>query len=316
MMNNEHNVSRQMRKKPPFRNRNARLSRGDVTFEIVVVVLLSIVALIIVYPLIYVISASFSDAIGVTAGKMVLWPVDPTLSNYAEVFKNASIMTGYKNSLIILFMGTAFNLVMTILAAYPLSRKNLWGRDVLMKVITFTMFFSGGLIPVYLMVAKTLGLTNSWGALILPGSVSVYNLIIMRTFFTTSIPYELQEAAEIDGASHFMTLIRIMLPLSGPIVAVIALYYGVGHWNSYFSAMLYISEEALQPLQLFLRKVLIINSAQSLMDMGSDEAARQAMRAEVIKYAVIVLSSLPMLIIYPFVQRFFVKGVMIGSVKG
>jgi len=285
-------------------------------FEVIVVALLTIVALIIVYPLIYVISASFSDAVSVTAGKMVLWPVDPTLSNYAEVFKNTSIMTGYKNSLMILFIGTAFNLVMTILAAYPLSRKNLWGRNVLMKVITFTMFFSGGLIPVYLMVAKTLGLTNSWSALILPGSVSVYNLIIMRTFFTTSIPYELQEAAEIDGASHFMTLIRIMLPLSGPIVAVIALYYGVGHWNSYFSALLYISEEAKQPLQLFLRKVLIINSSQSLMDMGSDEAARQAMRAEVIKYAVIVLSSLPMLIIYPFVQRFFVKGVMIGSVKG
>lgn len=292
------------------------MSRGDIIFEVAVVILLGIVALIIVYPLVYVISASLSDAVSVTAGKMVLWPVGLTLGNYEGVFKNASIMTGYRNSLIILFIGTAFNLVMTILAAYPLSRRDLWGRNVLMKLITFTMFFSGGLIPVYLMVSKTLGLSNSWGALILPGSISVYNLIIMRTFFTTSIPYELQEAAQIDGASHFMTLFRIMLPLSGPIIAVIALYYGVGHWNSYFSAMLYISEESRQPLQLFLRKVLIINSSQSLMDMGSDEAARQAMRAEVIKYAVIVLSSLPMLIIYPFVQRFFVKGVMVGSVKG
>ena len=292
------------------------MSRGDITFEAVVVILLGIVALIIVYPLVYVISASFSDAVSVTAGKMVLWPVGLTLGNYEGVFKNASIMTGYRNSLFILFIGTAFNLVMTVLAAFPLSRRDLWGRNVLMKLITFTMFFSGGLIPVYLMVSKTLGLGNSGAALILPGSISVYNLIIMRTFFTTSIPYELQEAAQIDGASHIMTLLRIMLPLSGPILAVIALYYGVGHWNSYFSAMLYISQESKQPLQLFLRKVLIINSAQSLMDMGSDEAARQAMRAEVIKYAVIVLSSLPMLIIYPFVQRFFVKGVMVGSVKG
>ena len=297
-------------------NKNARMSRSDVLFEIVIVVLLSIFSLIIVYPLIYVISASFSDAVSVTAGKMILWPVDVTLSSYAEIFKNKNIMTGYKNSIIILFIGTVYNVAMTILAAYPLSRRTLWGRNVLMKFITFTMFFSGGLIPVYLMVSKTLGLTNSWAALILPGSVSVYNLIIMRTFFSTSIPYELQEAAEIDGASHFLTLTRIILPLSGPIIAVIALYYGVGHWNSYFSALLYIADESKQPLQLFLRKVLIISSSQSLMDMGADEAARQAMRAEVIKYAVIVLSSLPMLILYPFVQRFFVKGVMIGSVKG
>ena len=315
-MGRKHTLDRKMNRTPSSGNKNARMSRGDITFEAVVVILLGIVALIIVYPLVYVISASFSDAVSVTAGKMVLWPVGLTLGNYEGVFKNASIMTGYRNSLFILFIGTAFNLVMTVLAAFPLSRRDLWGRNVLMKLITFTMFFSGGLIPVYLMVSKTLGLGNSWAALILPGSISVYNLIIMRTFFTTSIPYELQEAAQIDGASHIMTLLRIMLPLSGPILAVIALYYGVGHWNSYFSAMLYISQESKQPLQLFLRKVLIINSAQSLMDMGSDEAARQAMRAEVIKYAVIVLSSLPMLIIYPFVQRFFVKGVMVGSVKG
>lgn len=304
------------KKKMPRVNKNARMSKGDVLFETVIIVLLALFTLIILYPLVYVISASFSNAVNVTSGKMLLWPVDLTLDNYAEVFKNPNIMTGYKNSLLILFMGTAFNLLMTILAAYPLSRRDLWGRNVIMKIITFTMFFSGGLIPTYLMVSKTLGLMNSWGALILPGSISVYNMIIMRTFFTTSIPYEIQEAAEIDGASHFLTLVRIILPLTGPILAVIGLYYGVSHWNSYFSALLYISNESRQPLQLFLRKVLIINSSQSLMDMGSDEAARQAMRAEVIKYSVIVLASLPMLILYPFVQRFFVKGVLIGSVKG
>jgi len=215
-----------------------------------------------------------------------------------------------------MFGGTAINLVMTILAAFPMSRKDLWGRGVMMKLMTFCMFFGGGLIPTYLMISKTLGLMNSWLALMLPGAISVYNMIIMRTFFMTSIPYELHEAADIDGCTPFGTLIRIILPLSGPIIAVIGLYYAVGHWNSYFSALLYINEEKLQPLQLYLRKVLTANNAQALMDMGADEMARQAMRAETIKYSVIVVSSIPMLLMYPFVQKFFVKGVMIGAVKG
>ena len=239
-----------------------------------------------------------------------------TLENYAVVFKNQSIITGYRNSLIILVSGTALNLVMTVLAAFPMSRRDLWGRNVMMKLMTFTMFFSGGLIPTYLLITRTLGLMNSWLALILPGAISVYNMIIMRTYFQTSIPYELQEAADIDGCSPFGVLIRIILPLSGPILAVIGLYYGVGHWNSYFSALLYINREELQPLQLYLRRVLTLNSNQSLLSTGSDEAARQAMRAETIKYAVIVVSSVPMLVIYPFVQKFFVKGVMIGAIKG
>ena len=293
-----------------------RMSRGDVMFEIVIIVLLAILAILIIYPLIYVVSASFSDAVAVTAGKMVLWPVDVTLDNYLAVFKNESILTGYRNSLAILAIGTSANLAMTVLAAYPLSRKDLWGRNIIMKLITFTMFFSGGLIPTYLLVTRTLKLSNSWAALILPGLISAYNMIIMRTFFSTSIPYEMQEAAEIDGASHFKILLTIILPLSGPILAVIGLYYGVGHWNSYFSALLYIRDEALQPLQLYLRRVLVLSSSQTLLDMASDEMARQALRAEVIKYAVVVLASLPMLALYPFVQRFFIKGVMIGSVKG
>lgn len=299
-----------------FKNSMKRMSKGDVIFEIVNCVFLGLIAIIILYPLIYVVSASFSDAMSVTSGKMILWPVDVTLDNYKEVFKNENIILGFRNSVIILLSGTALNLVMTVLAAFPLSRRDLWGKSVLMKLITFTMFFSGGLIPTYLMVGKTLGLMNNWLALILPGAISVYNMIIMRTYFMTSIPYELQEAAEIDGCSPLGTLIRIILPLSGPVLAVIALYYGVGHWNSYFNALLYISDDKLAPLQLYLRKVLTLNNAQSLMTMGSDEMARQAMRAETIKYSVIVVSSIPMLVIYPFVQRFFVKGVMIGAVKG
>ena len=297
-------------------NKNSRLTKGDIIFEIVNCIFLGIISCIILYPLIYVVSASISDPMSVTAGKMILWPVDMTLENYGEVFKNDNIMRGYRNSLIIMFGGTTLNIVMTILAAFPMTRKDLWGRNVIMKLMTFCMFFGGGLIPTYLMVGKTLGLMNNWLALILPGAISVYNMIIMRTFFMTSIPYELHEAADIDGCSPFMTLVKIILPLSGPIIAVMALYYGVGHWNSYFSALLYINKEDIQPLQLYLRKVLTANNTQSLMEMGADEAARAAMRAETIKYAVIVVSSIPMLIIYPFVQKFFVKGVMIGAVKG
>lgn len=293
-----------------------RMTVGDKVFEVVNCIFLGLIACIILYPLIYVVSASFSDAMAVTSGKMWLWPVDVTLENYQQVFKNDNIMRGYRNSLIIMGSGTALNLVMTILAAFPMSRRDLWGRDVLMKLMTFCMFFSGGLIPTYLLIAKTLKLMNNWLALILPGALSVYNMIIMRTYFSTSIPYELHEAAEIDGCTPFGTLMRIVLPLSGPIIAVIGLYYAVGHWNSYFSALLYINREDIQPLQLYLRKVLTANNTQSLMEMGADEAARAAMRAETIKYSVIVVSSVPMLIIYPFVQRFFVKGVMIGSVKG
>ncbi len=297
-------------------NTHSRMSLGDRIFDSINVVLLGLLALIIIYPLVYVLSASFSDPVSVASGDMILWPVNLTLENYEEVFKNQSIITGYRNSLIILVSGTALNLVMTVLAAFPMSRRDLWGRNVMMKLMTFTMFFSGGLIPTYLQITRTLGLMNSWLALILPGAISVYNMIIMRTYFQTSIPYELQEAADIDGCSPFGVLIRIILPLSGPILAVIGLYYGVGHWNSYFSALLYINREELQPLQLYLRRVLTLNSNQSLLSTGSDEAARQAMRAETIKYAVIVVSSVPMLVIYPFVQKFFVKGVMIGAIKG
>lgn len=293
-----------------------RMSKGDMIFEVVNCVFLGLITIIILYPLIYVLSASFTNPISVASGKMILWPVDVTLENYGEVFKNKNIVFGFRNSMIIMICGTAVNMLMTILAAFPLSRRDLWGHSVIMKLITFTMFFNGGMIPTYLLVGKTLGLMNNWLALILPGAISVYNLIIMRTYFMTSVPYELQEAAEIDGCSPFGTLIRIIIPLSGPVIAVIALYYAVGHWNSYFSALLYITEEEKYPLQLYLRKVLTLNNAQALMTMGSDEMARQAMRAETIKYAVIVVSSVPMLIMYPFVQRFFVKGVMIGAVKG
>ena len=295
-------------------NKNSRLTKGDIIFEIVNCVFLGIISAIILYPLVYVVSASISDPMSVTAGKMILWPVDMTLENYGEVFKNDNIMRGYRNSLIIMFGGTSLNIVMTVLAAFPMTRKDLWGRNVIMKLMTFCMFFGGGLIPTYLMVGKTLGLMNNWLALILPGAISVYNMIIMRTFFMTSIPYELHEAADIDGCSPFMTLVKIILPLSGPIIAVMALYYGVGHWNSWFPASIYLTDNYKLPIQNILRSILIANS--NILNSAATDSDKINEFAEAIKYSAIVLTTVPVLCIYPFLQKYFVKGVMVGAVKG
>ena len=290
-------------------------SLNDRIFNTVNYAILTVILLIILFPLIYTLSASFSDPKMVTSGKLYFLPVGFNLNSYREVFKNRDILTGYRNTLFITAIGTLANMILTVCGAYPLSRKDFYGREVLMMLFSFTMFFSGGIITTFLVV-QSLGLMNSWAALILPGAVSTYNLIIMRTYFMNSVPYELQEAAYIDGYSNLGILVRVVLPLSGPILAVIALYYAVGYWNSYFSAMLYISDRSKYPLQLFLREVLIMNQAQNMLDASAEEMARQAMRAETIKYSVIVVSSVPMLILYPFVQKFFVKGVMIGALKG
>ena len=295
--------------------RNSRQSRGDIIFETIVIILLALLALAIIYPLYFVVIASFSEAKAVVGGDVIFLPKNVTIENYMECFKNGDLMLGYKNAFILLFIGTAVYLFLTILCAYPLSRRDLWGRDGIMIFCTIPMFFGGGLIPTYLTVTKTLNLHN-WAAVVLVGGVSTYNMIIMRTFFQTSIPFELQEAAEIDGCTPFKTLLQIILPLSIPVICVIGLYYGVGIWNSYFSALIYVSDKNLWPLQLFLRQILV-NADLSAVDGGDvADMARRAMRAEIIKYAICVLASIPMLVIYPFIQRYFVKGVMIGSVKG
>ena len=284
-------------------------------FDIINVFLLFIILIIILYPLIYVVSASFSDAQQVIAGNIRLLPIDFTTESYQSVFKNENIFRSFINTVTVTIFGTLLNLVLTTLAAYPLSRKDLKGRDKIMIFITITMFFSGGIIPTYLVVQK-LGLINHLSALILPGAISSYNLIIMRTFFQSSIPYELQESAFIDGCSNTRTLLSIILPLSAPILAVIALYYAVAHWNAYFNAMLYLTERELYPLQMILKEILIQSQMSEMMDMNADSLYRQAMLGETIKYAVVVVSSIPMLIIYPFIQKFFVKGIMIGAIKG
>ena len=255
------------------------------------------------------------DPAKVAAGDVLLWPAGMSFEAYRMVFRDSMIMTGYRNTLYYTLLGTAINLVMTVLAAYPLSRKDWVGRGFFMALVMFTMFFSGGTIPTYLLM-NDLGLINTTWALVLPGAVSVYNAIVMRTFFINSIPLELQEAAQVDGCSNTRLLLRIVLPLSKPILAVMVLFYGVAHWNAFFGALIYITESDRYPLQLVLRSILIQNTASQDMLGEVDTLGNRVMLAETIKYALIIVSTLPMMVLYPFLQRFFEKGVMVGSVKG
>ncbi|WP_123043353.1 carbohydrate ABC transporter permease [Cohnella candidum] len=288
-------------------------SSDDRVFDAVVYAIAAAIMLVVLYPLIFVVSASFSNPVNVLAGEVWLLPKGFNVDAYTNIFHNAKIWVGYRNTILYTVVGTLINLIMTILAAYPLSRPDLPGRGVLMVFITLTMFFSGGLIPTYLLV-KDLGMVDTMWALIVPGAIATYNLIVMRTYFQSSIPWELQEAAHIDGCSNWRLLINIILPLSKPIIAVMVLFYAVGHWNSFFNALIYIRHENLYPLQLVLREILLIG--QNADADGNVGMEGKVLLAESIKYAVIIISSLPVLIMYPFVQRHFVKGVMIGSIKG
>ena len=296
-------------------NSFSRQSRGDKIFNVINGLLIAVVLIMIIYPLWFVIIASVSDPAKVLGGQVILMPRKFTLEGYRMVFRDPMIMTGYRNTLFYTVTGTAINLVMTILAAYPLSRKDWVGRGFFMGVLMFTMFFSGGIIPTYLMM-NSLGMINTVWAMILPGVVSVYNTIIMRTFFVNSIPPELQEAAQVDGCSNTRLLLQIVLPLSKQILAVMVLFYGVAHWNAFFNALIYLTESKRYPLQLVLRSILIQNTASQDMLGDLDTMGSRVMMAETIKYALIIVSTLPMMILYPFLQRFFEKGVMVGAVKG
>ena len=296
-------------------NSFSRQSRGDKIFNVINGLLIAVVLIMIIYPLWFVIIASVSDPAKVLGGQVILMPRKFTLQGYRMVFRDPMIMTGYRNTLFYTVTGTAINLVMTILAAYPLSRKDWVGRGFFMGVLMFTMFFSGGIIPTYLMM-NSLGMINTVWAMILPGAVSVYNTIIMRTFFVNSIPPELQEAAQVDGCSNTRLLLQIVLPLSKQILAVMVLFYGVAHWNAFFNALIYLTESKRYPLQLVLRSILIQNTASQDMLGDLDTMGSRVMMAETIKYALIIVSTLPMMVLYPFLQRFFEKGVMVGAVKG
>ncbi|WP_372011226.1 carbohydrate ABC transporter permease [Paenibacillus chitinolyticus] len=290
-------------------------STREKAFDWAVYALLSLVSLIVLYPLVFVLVASFSSPEAVMRGEVWLWPKDITWMGYTKIFQNNEILTGYLNTIVYTVVGTAINLILSVAAAYPLSRKDFAGRNVISALMVFTMFFSGGMVPTYLLV-KNLGMLNTMWALVIPGAVSVYNIIIMRTFFQSSIPGEMQEAASIDGCSNLGILWKIVLPLSMPIIAVMILFYSVGHWNSYFSGLMYLTDRDKYPLQLFLREILIQGQMQEMLGVGDDSHARNVMEGEAIKYAVVIVANLPVLMLYPFLQRYFVKGVMIGSVKG
>ncbi|HRW08050.1 MAG TPA: carbohydrate ABC transporter permease [Caldilineaceae bacterium] len=295
--------------------RRIRESRVDQLFNLVNYTILTIFLVVVLYPLLYVVSASFSDGAAVIAGKVVLWPVDFSVAAYQKIFAYDRVWTGYANSLFYAVFGTLLNIGMTLIAAYPLARRDLYGRGVILGLFVFTMFFNGGLIPSYLLV-RDLDMLNTRAALIVPQALSVWNLLIAITYFRSSIPPELLEAAQLDGCNDFQYFFRILLPLSTPLIAVLSLFYAIGHWNQFFAALIYLSKEELYPLQIILRDILIQSQVDmNMVDDMKTMAAKQAMR-ELMKYALIVVASVPVLMIYPFVQKYFVRGIMLGSIKG
>lgn len=297
-----------------------RRMTSDTVFDTVILIVLTLVFIIVAYPLYFVIISSFSDPKAVAGGQVVWYPIGFNLRGYAEVFKNSQVVTGFINSLIYTTCGTLLNLAVTLPTAYALSRSDFNGNRFVSIFYLITMFVSGGMIPTYLVV-KGCGMLNTMWALIVPGALGVYNMIVARTFFKANLPNELLEAAKLDGCSSTRFFFSIALPLSSSIIAILVLYYGIGHWNSYFSALLYLSDQEKYPLQLVLRSILVLNEAQ--LQQGTATTAeqlaqqeRQRQLIELMKYSLIIVSSIPVMIVYPLVQKHFVKGVMIGSVKG
>lgn len=288
-----------------------RETRGDRIFLAILYAVSLVILLIEIYPLIYVVSASFSSSDAISLGQVYFLPVEPNLEGYRMLLENESILLGFKNSVVYLLVGTTINMLLTILLAYPLSRREMAGRNIITLLVVLTMYVQGGLIPTFLLV-NSLGMVDTIWGLIMPGAISTTNMIIMRTYFQNSIPDTLHEAAVLDGCNYTRYLLRIVLPLSMPIIAVVGLYYAVGHWNMYFDALIYLRSTDKQNLQLVLRSILLANQVNS----GDGSFSESAKLGVTIKYAVIVVSCIPMMIAYPFVQRFFVKGVMIGALKG
>mgnify|MGYP004464032063 FL=1 len=299
------------------RHKMKKMSRDDLIYEIITKMFLVVVMIAIIYPVYFVLVASFSDPIYVNSGEMLFWPKGFTLLGYQRVFKDSRIWIGYRNTIMYTVLGTILGVAATMLAAYSLSRKDLPGRKIIMFLFIFTMYFSGGMIPYYLVV-KGLGLVNSRTLMILSGAVSVYNIIIARSFLEANIPEELKDAANIDGCGNARFFAQIVVPLSKAVIAVIALYLAVSYWNSYFNAMIFLTDTDKYPLQLYLRQILLTVSESASMDSSLDPQALIQLQqmGQVIKYGVIVVATVPIICVYPFIQKYFVKGVMIGSVKG
>lgn len=290
-------------------------SREDLIFDLVTMVVLILIFLVVAYPLFFVLIASVSDPYKVLNGEVLLWPKGLNVDSYVRILGDSSIWYGYLNTILYTLCGTALNVVLTMALAYPLSRKYFSGRRAITIILLITMYFSGGMIPTYLLV-KNMGLRDTFWVMIFLGAVSAYNVIIARTFLEANISQELEEAAFMDGCSKFRFFISMVLPLSKAIVAVLVLYYAVAHWNDYMRGLIYLDSANKYPLQLVIRSILI--QTQMVVKDTTDVAdidARMKL-AEAMKYGVIIVSSLPVLVFYPFVQKYFVKGVMIGSIKG
>lgn len=292
-----------------------RLLRQDKIFYSIVYVTIIILTLSVLYPIIYILSSSFSSGEAVSSGKVLLFPVDFSLEGYRRVFENARVWIGYRNTIFYTVVGTLNNVFMTLICAYPLARRNLPGRKFFMLFFVFTMYFSGGMIPSYLLM-RSIGYVNTIWAIIVPGSFSIYQMIVARTFINSTIPEELFEAATIDGCSDFCYFAKFVVPLSKAIITVMTLQYAVGHWNSYFRAYIYLSNKNLFPLQVFLREILVMNQIESTEFTDPETQMIMQGMADLLKYSLIVVATLPIMLIYPFIQKYFVQGVMIGSLKG
>lgn len=296
-------------------------TRGDKIFLFFVYLYLIGALVITLYPLIFIMSASISEPHYVATGELTLLPRGVNFESYQMIFANSDLWLGYRNTIFYTLLGTTINLIVTIPAAYALSRPEFYGKKLFTTFMIITMFFGGGMIPTFILVNNTLNLGGTIWALLLPGATSVFNIIISRTFFQSTIPREMEEAAIVDGCSDFAMFIKIILPLSMPIIAVMALFFGVGHWNSWFSALLYIPmNRGLWPLQMFLRELLVQQDMFSMPEFMDGDAAmiahRRAQIAQILRYGVMIVSTLPIILVYPFLQKYFVKGVMVGSLKG
>ncbi len=296
--------------------RKIKRQKEDIIIDVVSNVILTIVLITTFYPLYFVIIASISDPDALYYGEAMLYPVRITFEAYRRVLRDSTIWLGYRNTIFYTVVGTSINIIMTFITAYPLSRKNFPFSKIIMRYFAFTIYFSGGLIPTYLVV-KSLHLTGKWYVLVILGAMSVFNVIVTRTFFQSTIPEELFESASMDGCNHFRFFLQIVVPLSKPVLAVMILFYGVRHWNEFFKAMIYLNNRKQYPLQVFLREILINNALSEDMH-GNDMTDRLQSEKllELMKYATIVVATLPMIIIYPFLQKYFVKGTMVGSLKG
>lgn len=298
-------------------NKIRKNSTADMVYIVITEVILWFMLVIILIPLVYIVSSSFSSPEAVGNGWVYLWPVDFSLKGYAAVFTTEKVWIGFRNSIFYTVVGTFINIVVTMLAAYPLSRRDLKGRGVVTVIFTFTMLFSGGMIPTYLLV-RDLKMINTVWAMLIPGAMSVYNVIIARTYIQSSIPFDLYESASLDGCTDDRYLISVVLPLAKPIIAVLVLWYAVGHWNQYFNAMIYLRDSNLLPLQIVLRNFLIVEDMNdsSLATMSMEEYMDKLYLKNLYQYSLIVIASAPVMMLYPFIQKHFVKGIMLGSLKG